>query len=113
MHRQHRRFSTIMGTVTGFILLAFLASGASSQAAEPTAPPPGQEKAIEKGDPGQVQERAIGSGVSPGPRTFKCSPFEGRCNCNGSYEDCNAMERNCEGPITCAPMIGCFCKMKK
>jgi hypothetical protein len=41
------------------MLLAFLTSVTLSQAAEPTAPVPSQEKVVKKGDPGQVQEQTV------------------------------------------------------
>jgi hypothetical protein len=40
MHSQTRRLSTMMGTVAGVMLLAFLSSVTLSQAEKPTAPPP-------------------------------------------------------------------------
>jgi len=59
MRSQTRRVSTMMGTVAGVMLLAFVSSGGLSQAEEPTAPPPSQKKAVKKGDPGQVQEPTV------------------------------------------------------
>ena len=78
MRSQTRRVSTMMGTVAGVMLLAFLSSGAWSQAEEPTAPPPTQEKAVEKGDPGQVQERAVIQGFVVLPPIVTVIDLNGR-----------------------------------
>lgn len=113
MHSNINQTSTMIGVVAGCLLIVCSGTVTLSQAADPIEAPPSQEKAVQKGDPAQVQERGIGTGLGSGPRTFSCSPADGTCRCNGSYEDCNAMERNCQGQITCAPMVGCYCKMKK
>jgi len=118
MHSLTRRLSAMIGTGVLFILLAFSTSVTSSQAAEPTAPPPAQEKAVQKGDLGQVQERAVrGSGGAT--LGFTCGATE--CTCTGDI-DCNNMfsSGKCNGPIldndcnTTNPLVPvCHCLMSK
>jgi hypothetical protein len=45
---------------------------------------------------------------------FSCNLTYGFCTCDGKYEDCKAMEKNCDIlPPSCSTQTGnCYCKVK-
>lgn len=54
-------------------------------------------------------------GGGTGGAGFTCNEPEnpGRCSCMGPIDsaDCKGMKKNCDGPITCGPLVdNCLCK---
>lgn len=106
MRSQSRRLSTMIGTVAGLVLLAFVSPVAISQAGESTVPVPSQQTTGAKGDPGQVQERAIRQGGRAG-FGYTCTDdgIEKKCTCTG-FDDCQRLKDNRD---CCVPQPGGGC----
>jgi hypothetical protein len=58
---------------------------------------------------------ALRQGSAPGNASYNCSLNFGSCACDGTYENCNAMEKNCKDQKVACTIINdqriCTCLM--